>query len=276
MLASSPRSAPTRSSFLLLTAVALLGAWATPTRAGESLAEVLAEGRKSGALERCAQVLYFEGGAGKAAYVEYRCEVGQEGLTLTFTEHLRAGGYQRQRFEVGPDGVPRACLLEKVGGTATPAQETLRFQAEGQRWVEVGGDGSRTQELGPTVTPMPLVMFLLPQLSQHLPPSLAVRPVFGGRIVPKDFFLRRGEAGKDGIPVAIETPDGGNVMTILIGTSGKDEGRIVRFESSEETIAPLSEAQVKALRDKLGLDGPAPAASPTPTPGSERPSGTPR
>lgn len=247
---TAARPALTLASLLLL----LVGAGSPSARAdGERpLGNLLRDARAAGTLEKLAGTTYYEGGKkGRAVVVEHTLEVDEKGLSSVFVEHLSSGGAIRTRYRLDPTGLLESVRIEKA--ESFPDYEvTASAKREGQELV-IEKPAKRVA-LPEDAAPMPVMMFLLPQLLIHLPESLELTPLYGKKVLPSGFSIRRGEAQGDEVPVEILAPDKSQIMTVYVSAAEKTLGRLLRIEARREKIRPLSakeaEAQLKALRSK--------------------------
>jgi hypothetical protein len=244
-----------RSALSLALALTLIGPLCPSARGdGERpLGNLLRDARAAGTLEKLAGTSYYEGGKGRTALVEHTLVVDETGLTSVFVEHFSSGGASRTSYRLNTVGLFESLEIEKASPEGYPSYETsARGKREHQELV-IEKPAKRTP-LPDDATPMPVMMFLLPQLLAHLPETLELTPLYAKKLLPSGFTIQRHAAEGDEVPVEILTPDRSSVMKVYVSAAEKTFGQLLRIEARREKIRPLSakeaKAQLAALRSK--------------------------
>lgn len=240
---------------LPLAGVLLVGLVGAPLAAdGEGpLGNVIRDARAADTLKGLVGTTYYEGGnRGGTAVVEHTFRVTEKGLESIFVEHLRSGGSKTATYRLGPNGRLESIAVKGLG-------LTMRAAREGKELVIEAKPEALRVPLPGNAAPMSIMMFVLPRLVNHLPEVLELAPVFGKRVLPSKFALRRREAEGDELLIELTLPDKSSMMKIFVSGAKATHGQILRFESQGEVIRPLSakeaKGQIAALNRKLGGEG---------------------
>jgi len=241
-----------RALVLFALATILAGVLSSDARAdGERpLGNLLRDARAAETLQKLAGTTYYEGGKGRTSLVEHSLEVDEKGLTSVFVEHLNTGGAVRTRYRLNTTGLLESISVETATPEGYPSYTpTSAAKREGQELVVE--KPAKRSALPEDATPMAVMMFVLPRLLVHLPESLELTPVYGRKVLPSGFQIRRLEAKGDEVPIEILAPDKTSIMKIFVSRAEKTLGQLLRLEARKETIRPLSAAEAKGQLEAL-------------------------
>ena len=196
--------------------------------------------------------------------------VSEKGIELDFLEHFKSGGSERTTYTMDSSARLLQIDVTKTSAESHPKpSSSLQLKVEGDELVGGGGGGGEPKErakLPENAAAMPLMMFVLPALYEHLPESIKLTPVFGRRVLQPDFTLLRGAAQGEELPIELRTPKGERITSVVVSLAKATSGTILRIVAGDgETIRPLpakeAKRQIAALRAK-NTPGPASFATP--------------
>ncbi|MBL4847855.1 MAG: hypothetical protein JKY65_20255 [Planctomycetes bacterium] len=256
-------------SSLVICAASLLVCGPAQADGEGPLGAVLQDARASGALERAGGTAYYEGGArGRTLVVQHTLRVSKQGIESVFLEHFKSGDSLRTSYRMDFSGRLLQVVAAKTTAKSHPKPISVKkFKVKDGELVLEGKD--KGVALPENAAAMPLMMFVLPALFEHLPESIELTPVFGNKVLGANFTLRRGTAKNEEIAVQLMAPDGGLITKVVVSVSKATRGKILRIVAGDgEKILPLSakeaQRQLAELRSKKGAEGASSAGFATP------------